>query len=118
VTVAVPRTKSRLRVVEKFEMTLSFLIACSVTVRPDVAAPLALMWIARRYCSGRERHVVRRDVRVELLGQRGVELPVRIVAGDVLVQLGRGDLREVEVVAHDTSTVLVPGKPRPTWALI
>jgi hypothetical protein len=43
----------------------------------------------------RERHVARRDVRVELLGDRGVELSVRIVAGDVLVQLGRGDLREV-----------------------
>jgi hypothetical protein len=51
VFVAEPRMKSTLSVIEKLEMTLSFLMAGSVTVRPAVAAPVALMWTARRYCS-------------------------------------------------------------------
>jgi hypothetical protein len=48
-----------------------------------------------------------------------IELAGLVVDRDLLLVLGGGDLRELEVVAHGTiSTVRSPGKPRPTHALI
>ena len=53
------------------------------------------------------------------LGDRGIELADLVVGGDVLVELVRGDLGQIEVVAHAVLTVVSSeGKPRPTWALI
>ena len=54
---------------------------------------------------------------VDLVGQPGIELAGLVVDRHLLVVLGGGDLRELEIVAH-TSTVPSPAKPRPTCALI
>jgi hypothetical protein len=58
------------------------------------------------------------DQDLQVIGQRGVELARLVVDGDLFLILGRGDLRQVEMVAHATSTVRRPRKPRPTWPLI
>jgi hypothetical protein len=56
---------------------------------------------------------------VDLVGQPGIELTGLVVDRDLLLVLGGGDLRELEIVAHGRiSTVRSPGKPRPTCALI
>ena len=50
--------------------------------------------------------------------QPRVELARLVVDRDLLLVLGGGDLRELEIVAHGTiSTVASLAKPRPTWAL-
>ena len=55
---------------------------------------------------------------VDLVGQPGVELTGLVVDRHLLLVLGGGDLRELEIVAHGTiSTVASLAKPRPTWAL-
>ena len=55
---------------------------------------------------------------VDLVGQPGIELAGLVVDRDLLLVLGGGDLGELEVVAHGTSsTVAALAKPRPTWAL-
>ena len=55
---------------------------------------------------------------VDLVGQPGIELAGLVVDRHLLLVLGGGDLRELEIVAHrQISTVAALAKPRPTWAL-
>jgi hypothetical protein len=62
--------------------------------------------------------VAGRDICLERFGERGVELADLVIDRDLFLVLRRGDLGEIEVVAYAMSSVLVPAKPRPTWALI